>query len=124
MPDIKHEAVVEVLQNEPQLVAMLLGKFGVPLPSGAVPFMADSNLSIRDPRLKKSLIADNVIVFDGVDGKVAVIAEVQTDWPDRSRSLAWPAYACVARSRHKCDVILMVIGLDRDAVRGSEKTIR
>lgn len=123
MPDIKHEAVVEVLQNEPQLVAMLLGKFGILLPSRAIPFMADSNLSIRDPKLKKSLIADNVIVFDGVDGKVAVIAEVQTDWPDRSRSLAWPAYACVARSRHKCDVILMVIGLGRDAVRGSDKTI-
>lgn len=110
MPSIPHEAVVEVLHNEPQLVAMLLGKLGTHLPSGAIPFFVDSNLSLRDPRWKKTLIADDVVMFDGIDGKVVVIAEVQTNPPDRSRLFAWPAYACVARSIYKCDVIFLVVG--------------
>ena len=122
-PSIPHEAVVEVLHNEPQLVAMLLGKLGTHLPSGAAPFFLDSNLSLCDPGWKKTLIVDNVVVFDGIDGKVAVIAEVQTNPPNRSRLLAWPAYVCVARSIYKCDVILLVIGLGKKAVRGSEKAI-
>lgn len=124
MPTIEHEAVVQVLNNEPHLIAMLLENFGVRLPSGSAAVIADSNLSDRDPERKKSLTADNVIVFQGTDGKIAVIAEVQTEAPDHSRALAWPAYACIARSRHGCDVILMVIGLNRDAVRGSARTIR
>jgi hypothetical protein len=56
--------------------------------------------------------------------KVAVIAEVQKDRPDRSRELAWPAYACVARLRHECDVVVLVIGITRAAVGGSAKRIR
>jgi hypothetical protein len=75
-PSIPHEAVVEVLHNEPQLVAMLLGKLGTHLPSGAAPFFLDSNLSLCDPRWKKT-----------------------------------------------CDVVLLVVGLGKKAVRGSEKAI-
>jgi hypothetical protein len=46
------------LRNEPQLLAMLLGRLGVRLPSGAVPVIADSNLSSRDPEFMKTLLAD------------------------------------------------------------------
>jgi len=75
------------------------------LPSGATPVMADSNLSARDP---STLISDNVIVFQGMGRKVAVIAEVQKGRPDSTRHLAWPAYVCNARVMHGCDVILFV----------------
>jgi hypothetical protein len=55
MPGIPHEAVVEVLQNEPELVAVLLRTVGVRLPSDLTPVVADSNLSVRDPdRMKQS----------------------------------------------------------------------
>jgi hypothetical protein len=37
---------------------------------------ADSNLSDRDPT---DLRSDNVLIFEGIGGKVAVIAEVQKD---------------------------------------------
>ena len=123
MPGIPHEAVVEVLRNEPQLLAMLLGRLGVRLPSGSVPVIADSNLSSRDPDFMKTLLADNVFVFQGLRKKVAVVAEVQTARPKRSRSLAWPAYLANARAILRCDTVLCVFGLSADAVLGSLRTI-
>jgi hypothetical protein len=122
-PSIRHEAVVEVLRNEPGLLALLLGLLGVQLPSGALPILADSNLSSRDPDLPKTLLADNVFLFQGPKNRVAVIAEVQTAPPGRPRSLAWPAYVTNARSIYDCDTILLVIGLTATAVQGSLKTI-
>jgi hypothetical protein len=121
MPSIKHEAAAQILHQDPQLVAMLLGMCGVTLPSGAVPVAADSNLSDRDPT---ELRADNVLVFEGTDGKVVVIAEVQKDKRDVGRIYAWPAYLCNARAKHKCDAILLVLALSRRAARESAKVIR
>src|ERR1700745_1948381 len=72
MPGIPHEAVVEVLRTEPQLLAMLLGQLGLRLPSGAIPVIADSNLSSRDPHFMKTLLADNVFVFPGLRKKGGV----------------------------------------------------
>lgn len=124
MPGIPHEAVVEILQNEPTLVAMLLRDIGVGLPADLTPVIADSNLSVRDPDHKKQYTADNVFVFRNKAGeKVVVIVEVQSEPPDRSRGLAWPAYACVARHKHDCDVSFMAFGLDAEAVRGCAKKI-
>jgi hypothetical protein len=64
MPGIEHEAVVEILHRDPQIAAMLLGRAGVKLPSGAHAVAADSNLSAREP---STLISDNVLVFEGMD---------------------------------------------------------
>lgn len=58
MPSIQHEAVVEILHRDPQLAAMLLGRAGVSLPSGATPVMADSNLSVRDPSMLSIICGD------------------------------------------------------------------
>jgi hypothetical protein len=124
MPGPKHEAIVHVINNEPQLVGMLLRGLGVRLPAGATAVMADTNLSVRDPDQNQELIADTVVVFEGPDGKVAVIAEVQKDPPRGTRHFAWPAYACVARYRHRCDVVVLVIGITRAAVRASAKKIQ
>jgi hypothetical protein len=121
MPGIEHEAVVEILHRDPQIVALLLGRAGVELPSGSHAVMADSNLSARDP---STLISDNVMVFEGLDHKVAVIAEVQKARPDRTRRLSWPAYVCNARVMHGCDVILLVFALTREAALGSGRTIQ
>ena len=111
------------MRNEPQLLAMLLGRLGVRLPSGAVPVIADSNLSSRDPEFMKTLLADNVFVYQGLRRKVAVIAEVQAARPGRPRSLAWPAYLANARAILGCDAILCVFGLNAEAVLGSMRTI-
>ena len=124
MPGIPHEAVVEVLQNEPELVAVLLRTVDVRLPSGLTPVIADSNLAVRDPERRKQYTADNVFIFQNKAGrKVVAIVEVQSEAPDHSRVLAWPAYACVARHKHECDVSFLVFGLTEEAVRGSGATI-
>lgn len=121
MPSIEHEAAAQILHEDPQLVAMLLGTCGIVLPSGAVPVAADSNLSDRDPT---ELRSDNVLVFAGSGGKVVVIAEIQKDKRDAGRMYAWPAYLCNARARHKCDVVLLVLALSDRAARESAKAIR
>jgi hypothetical protein len=124
MPSIRHEAVVEVLRNEPDLLVLLLGRLGLRLPSGAFPILADSNLSSRDPGQLKTMLADNVFLFQGLKSRIAVIAEVQTGRPGHPRSLAWPAYVTNARAIYDCDAILFVIGLTASAVQGSLKGIR
>jgi hypothetical protein len=124
MPGIRHQAVVQVLRDEPQLLVMLLGRLGVSLPSGAVPDLKDSNLSSRDPDYLKELIADNVFLFRGISRQIAVVFEVQASRPKQDRKLAWPAYLTIARAIHKCDTVLCVIGLSADAVRDSAQLIR
>lgn len=130
MPKIRHEAVVEILQNEPELVLSLLECAGMQqrFGSGVTLAIADSNLSDRDAAAEheqiRGLFSDNVFVFEGTGRRVAVIAEVQTGRPDEERSLSWPAYVANARRRHRCDTLLMVFAITQDAARGSAKAIR
>lgn len=72
MPDLKHQSIVQILRDEPQLLVMFLGRSGFLLPSGAFPVIADSDLSHRTPRMLKELRSDNVFLFQGMDEKVAV----------------------------------------------------
>ena len=129
MPKIRHEAVVEILQNEPKLVLSLLAYSGMHLRFGSQvgATIADSNLSNRDADdddYFRGLFSDNVFVFEGDGHRVAVIAEVQSGRPDEERSLSWPAYIANARRRHRCDSLLMVFAITKDAARGSAKPIR
>jgi hypothetical protein len=130
MPKIRHEAVVEILQNEPELVLSLLQCIGMNLGFGSQGTMAiaDSDLSDRDAADEnehvRSLFSDNVFVFDEDRRRVAVIAEIQTRCPDDERSLSWPAYVANARRRHRCDALLMVFAITKEAARGSAKAIR
>jgi hypothetical protein len=130
MPKLRHEAVVEILQNEPELVLQLLACAGMHLRFGTqvAATIADSNLSDRDADdggdQIQGLFSDNVFVFEGDGRRVAVIAEVQTGRPDTERSLSWPAYVANARRRHRCDTLLMVFAITKNAARGSVKAIR
>jgi hypothetical protein len=65
-----------------------------------------------------------VLVFEGIGGKVAVIAEVQKDKRDAGRMRSWPAYVCNARAEHDCDAILLVLALSARAARESARLIR
>ena len=128
MPKLRHEAVVEILQNEPGLILSLLACSGMHLRFGSriTTTLADSNLSDRDAdddHHVQGLFSDNVFVFEGGERRAAVIAEVQTGRPDEERSLSWPAYVANARRRHRCDAILMVFAITKDAARGSAKPI-
>jgi hypothetical protein len=130
MLKIRHEATVEILQNEPKLVLSLLAHSGIHLRFGPLvtAIIADSNLSDRipgeDDERVRGLFSDNVFVFEGDDRRIAVIAEVQTRRPDKECSRSWPAYTANARYRHRCDTLLMVFAITKDAARGSAMPIR
>jgi len=128
MPKVRHDAVVEIFQNEPMLVLRLLECVGVYVRFGSTisVVLADSDLSDREPGDDDRVLAlfsDNVFVFKGGGAKVAVVAEVQTGRPGKSRSLSWPAYLMNARARHKCDSILMIFATNSNAASGSAKSI-
>jgi hypothetical protein len=130
MPNLPHEAVVELLQNEPLLVLELLARAGIDVPprSRVSAAIADSNLtdrdSGRDPEQVRALFSDNVFIFRAGSRKFAVIAEAQTTAPGKSRALSWPAYVANARRRHRCAALLLVFATTSAAARGSGRPIR
>jgi hypothetical protein len=130
MAKLRHEASVEILQNEPELVLTLLKETGVHLQLG--PGVAwtrgDTNLTDRDAGDEdediRGLFADNVFVFEADGRRVAVVAEVQTDPPNEDRRLSWPAYLANARRQHRCDTLLLVFAIKQETARGCVKAIR
>ena len=123
VPDKKHQAIVQVLRDEPRVVALLLGEIGFTPPSCSSPQVVDSDLSRRDPDELKELHADNVFLFSGKDHKIAVVVEVQTTRPKHGRTLAWPCYVTSARAVHDCPAFMLVIATDRAASLGSDRII-
>lgn len=123
MPELKHQAIIQILRDDPQLVASLLGHIGFVPPSGSYPMIADSDLSHRRSRLLKELRADNVFLFPGMDETIAVVVEVQTTPPGNSRQRAWPCYVTSARAVHGCKAYMLVIATSRAASNGSAQMI-
>jgi hypothetical protein len=123
MPGIEHEAVVELLHQNPQLAVVLLASAsaGIRLPPGTTGITADSNLSARRPL---AFTAENVIVFAGPAGKIVTVAEVQKDPPRPWKLRDWPAYLAIAGREHECDAVLLVIALSTAAARASRTVIR
>lgn len=96
MPSVPHEAVAELLRNNPKLgLALIYWTF--PIPRGVQARMGDSNLSTVVPLLKE-LRGDAVVVLETEEGdwKRVVVIEPQTSPPKpwKRRSLA--AYVAVA----------------------------
>jgi hypothetical protein len=56
MPGLKHQSIVQILRDEPQLLVMFLGGSGFRLPSGAFPVIVDSDLSHRALASLKSCV--------------------------------------------------------------------
>jgi hypothetical protein len=123
MPGLKHQSIVQILRDEPQLVTMFLGRSGFRLPSGAMPVIVDSDLSHRDPGMLKELLSDNVFLYNGMEEDVAVVVEVQTSWPDHERQLTWPCYVTSARAVYDCKAYMLVLAASRNARTGSERMI-
>jgi hypothetical protein len=121
MPSIAHEAAVELLRRNPQLAATLLASAGVQVPAEATAVLADSNLSVPEPT---ELRADVVTMHEGIDGKLAIVTEVQKDSPDPDKRRAWVAYLALAQVEHKCDAALVVIALRERTARACLKPIR
>jgi hypothetical protein len=120
VPSIAHEAAVELLHRNPALAATLLASAGVRIPAEATAVLADSNLSVPEPT---ELRADVVTVHDGLDGRLAIVTEVQKDPPDVGKRRAWVAYVALAQVEHKCDAALIVIALRERTAHASGRPI-
>ena len=123
MPELQHQAIIQILHDQPQLVAMLLGRIGIKTPSGSYPLVVDSDVSHRDSRLLKELRADNVFLFPGMYETIAVVVEVQTTRPDNERLLTWPCYVTSARATHGCKTYILVIATSEAVSYGSATLI-
>jgi hypothetical protein len=124
MPSVPHEAMAELLRNNPKLgLALIFYMF--PIPRGVEARMGDSNLSTVVPLLKE-LRGDAVVVLesDEQDFKRVVVIESQLSPPKpwKRRSLA--AYTAVAGALHDCDSTLLVICYDPHTAEECRKTIR
>lgn len=123
MPELQHQAIIQILRDKPQLVAALLGHIGFTIPSGSYPVIADSDLSHRSAHRLKELRADNVFLFPGIDETIVVVVEVQTTRPNNKRRRAWPCYVTSARAVHDCKSYMLVIATTRAASTGSADLI-
>jgi hypothetical protein len=123
MPKLKHQAIVQILRDDPQIIATLLGHIGFITPSGSYPVIVDSDLSHRSSHLLKELRGDNVFLFPGMDETVAVVVEVQTTRPGDGRQRAWPCYVTSARAVHGCKAYMLVIATSQAASAGSAELI-
>lgn len=110
-----------LFRNQPELAAQLLREaLHLELPAYTEARLASSDLTEVVPT---EFRADAVVLF--VDDKpvLGVIIEVQLSRVEQ-KLFAWPAYASVLRSRHKCPVELLVLTHDRAVAAWAAKPIR
>jgi hypothetical protein len=122
MPSVSHETRVELVNREPEFIVRACVCFGVKIPKHYSISNESANFNTIVPR---ELRADSVQVLRDPSGKpqLAIVIEVQRKW-DKSKTWAWPEYLACARSRLKCDVILVVICIDSATARRCVQTIR
>ena len=115
MPTMKHEALLLLLRNRPELVVELLSDvLGVGLPRHDEVRFESAELGDIQPAEYR---ADLVVVLER-SGKpvLAVVVEVQLR-PDAQKRYAWPAYLTVLRSRLRAPTHLLVIAPSRSVAR-------
>lgn len=108
MPSIRHEGLVEMFRQRPELAAWLLrGVFGLRLP-------AYRNIRVESPDLSEpdslERRADAVAAFTDGAGRpvLAVVVEVQLR-ASKDKQWSWPHYLAKLRARLTCAVMLLVV---------------
>ena len=106
MPSTRHEGVVLLFRNRPELVGQLLREqLGLKLAVYGTATVVAADLTAVTPTERR---ADLVVMLEGPEGKLAVVVEVQLDRDDR-KHWSWPAYLAELRAREKCAVLLLVV---------------
>jgi hypothetical protein len=121
MPSVPHEALVEVLRENPALVLELLVRAeGVELPEHDRIVCERADLGSALP---VELRADLAFRVDRAGSPVLVlVVEVQLAI-DPEKTFSWPSYAVALRARHRCPVLLVVITVDRAVARWARRPI-
>jgi hypothetical protein len=108
MASLKHEAIVRLFRNRPELAPELLHVLQVPLPAYTQTRIESAELTDIEPAEYR---ADTVVLLG--DGKpdskpvLGIIVEVQLSRKERKR-FTWPAYMTLLRARFECPVCVLV----------------
>ncbi|MFZ5891996.1 MAG: hypothetical protein ACOY0T_13150 [Myxococcota bacterium] len=120
MPSHRHEALLLLFQNRPELAAELLREgLSFELPAFSEVRIDSADFAEVDPPEYR---ADLVVLL--LDGKpvFGIIVEVQlrADWRKR---FSWPRYAAQFRARLKCDTVVLVVTPYESVARWASKPI-
>jgi Arc/MetJ-type ribon-helix-helix transcriptional regulator len=108
MASLKHEAIVRLFRNRPELAPELLHVLQVPLPAYTQTRIESAELTDIEPAEYR---ADTVVLLG--DGKpdskpvLGIIVEVQLSRKERKR-FTWPAYMALLRARFECPTCVLV----------------
>ena len=111
MPSPEHEAPLELIRQNPMVVAALLRRAGIKVPDDVTATVGSADMSIVTA---KQAIGDNLTILTDTAGRAirVTINEPQRTKED-SKCWSWPVYLTVARSRYKCAATLLVICYDK-----------
>jgi hypothetical protein len=106
--------VLELVRNHPAFAADLLGQLlHVELPHFTEARLAESTLNELVPVEYR---ADAVVLFEDTRPVYGAILEAQLQRDDQ-KLFSWPAYAVVARARHRCPFVVIVVTPDPAVAR-------
>jgi hypothetical protein len=119
MVSFRHESVLELVRESPAFAAELAGLARAEVPRFREARAVDPTLTQVVPL---ELHADSLIVLAADEPVLGIIIESQLQRDDR-KLYSWPAYATVARSRHACPCVLIVVTPSASVAAWASETI-
>lgn len=120
MPSFKHEALVQLFRNRPELAAeLLVAVLGLELPVYDAIRIQDANLSQVEPTEYRT---DHVVLLEKDEPVMGIIVEVQQGI-DPVKRFTWPAYQATLRSRFRCPCCLLVVTTEPKVAKWAQEPI-
>lgn len=109
MPKLSHEALVQLVRNDPALIPGLIWPEGQRPPAAQIHVAAAEFVDLNFAEHR----ADTVLAIGGEPGRPdeALVVEVQIEVDARKR-MTWPLYVAGLRTRLACPVTLVVVALE------------
>lgn len=120
-PGFQHQAIVDLLRSRPDLLLVLSQMNSAALLDDEVTLsVLEGNLDVvTPPQFDADLV---VIARRGEEPVLAAVLEAQLS-VDPDKLFSWPVYAAVARSRHRCPAVVIVLCVDREVARWAEQAV-
>lgn len=119
MPSAQHEGVLELVRRQPEFAAQLLQQLDVRVPRFTDARIGDTTLNQLSP---VEFRADAVVLLESSAPILGVIVEAQRQRDDE-KSFSWPAYAILARARHRCPCVVIVVTFDEQTANWAASKI-
>jgi len=120
-PSPKHEAIVELLRENPELVVTLFRDVvGDAFPEGLTARVSSESFS----EVKTAPHAADLVLqlSDGKTNRFGLVTEVQLDL-DPDKLFAWPVYAAGLRAKLRCPVAVLVVAPSARVAQWARKPI-